>query len=406
VHPQLSEYFLGAAAKVLSAVEVQPEVSRQHEFNGVRALVDLLGEPVGSHVFPTRFIRIDDDLATLEATASLTWYDARRQAREERQVMRWEYRLYYPDNSVMDEAIPGDLLILARRPDGSLVVVISPTGSSVSSQLRAVFGLEDRGELFTVTPEPRDVDLSYTSAALLEALGIEIRWVEEDRLEGLLSAFGGIFPATSVFSDYARRQVPEVDPLVDPDGALVEWMTMEEVLFRTLEKHLVTADLQHVDGDVEGILAIAQRVFQRRRARAGQALENHVQHILLESGIPHTRGGVTEGTKRPDFLFPGVDSYHDPGYPPSGLLMLGVKTTCRDRWRQVLTEADRIPEKHLLTLEAPISPAQLDEMAAANLTLVIPEGLHGSFVAADRTRLLSVRDMLTLASDAAGHRSA
>ena len=26
--------------------------------------------------------------------------------------------------------------------------------------------------------------------------------------------------------------------------------------------------------------------------------------------------------------------------------MLGVKTTCKDRWRQVLSEADRIPQKH------------------------------------------------------------
>jgi hypothetical protein len=30
--------------------------------------------------------------------------------------------------------------------------------------------------------------------------------------------------------------------------------------------------------------------------------------------------------------------------------MLGVKTTCSDRWRQVLAEADRIQLKHLLTL--------------------------------------------------------
>jgi hypothetical protein len=31
--------------------------------------------------------------------------------------------------------------------------------------------------------------------------------------------------------------------------------------------------------------------------------------------------------------------------------MLGAKTTCKDRWRQVLTEAIKIPHKHLFTLE-------------------------------------------------------
>ena len=35
--------------------------------------------------------------------------------------------------------------------------------------------------------------------------------------------------------------------------------------------------------------------------------------------------------------------------------MLGVKSTRKDRWRQVLAEADRIDDKHLLTLETAIS---------------------------------------------------
>ena len=35
-----------------------------------------------------------------------------------------------------------------------------------------------------------------------------------------------------------------------------------------------------------------------------------------------------------------------------------VKSTCKDRWRQVLSEADRIPNKHLFTLEAAISENQ------------------------------------------------
>ena len=54
--------------------------------------------------------------------------------------------------------------------------------------------------------------------------------------------------------------------------------------------------------------------------------------------------------------------------------MLGVKSTSKDRWRQVLTEADRIPQKHLCTLEAVISAKQTDEMP--QLTLVVPAGLH------------------------------
>ena len=83
--------------------------------------------------------------------------------------------------------------------------------------------------------------------------------------------------------------------------------------------------------------------------------------------------------------------------------MLGAKTSCKDRWRQVLTDADRIPAKHLLTLESPISTAQLEEMSAAQLALVIPSGLHGAFANPNRSRLLSVRDFLELASQIVGH---
>ena len=60
------------------------------------------------------------------------------------------------------------------------------------------------------------------------------------------------------------------------------------------------------------------------------------------------------------------------------LVMLGVKSTSKDRWRQVLTEADRIPQKHLCTLEAGISAKQTDEMQRQQLTLVVPTGLHAT----------------------------
>ncbi len=397
MHPQLSEYFVGAAGKTLSAVETSRLASHQHEFNGVKALTALLGEPLDTQVIATRFVALDDELATTDAEGTLTWYDSRRPARERRGVMRWEYRLYYPDNPVMASARAGDYLVLARRPDGTLVAIVSPRDSNVAVQLRALFGLNDRGELFSVTAEPRDEDLSLTAAALLEALGIEVNWTDESRLEDLLHAFGCAFPATAAFSAHARARSAPVDPLADPDAALVEWMTTEEVLFRTLERHLLTEELTAATGEVEAILSVAQRAFQRRRARAGQALENHVEELLRTHHVPHTRGGVTEGTKRPDFLIPGINHYHDRSWPADRLMMLGAKTTCKDRWRQVLTEADRIPRKHLLTLEAPISSTQLNEMTTAHLTLVIPSALHSAFPDADRDRLLSVAQAIELA---------
>ena len=77
--------------------------------------------------------------------------------------------------------------------------------------------------------------------------------------------------------------------------------------------------------------------------------------------------------------------------PVERLAMLAAKSTCKDRWRQILAEADRLPVKHLLTLEPGISAAQTNEMAARNVVLVIPLEIHGTFSAGQRPQILTVR---------------
>ena len=59
--------------------------------------------------------------------------------------------------------------------------------------------------------------------------------------------------------------------------------------------------------------------------------------------------------------------------------MLAVKTTCKDRWRQALNEADRINVKHLLTLQPKISLNQTSEMGDSNLQLVVPSPIHPTY---------------------------
>ena len=168
-------------------------------------------------------------------------------------------------------------------------------------------------------------------------------------------------------------------------------MNQEESLYRTLERHVVAGRLAGVGGDVDLTLEIAMQTFQRRRSRAGHALENHVAEVLRLNGVQFDQQATTEGRKRPDFLIPGQGAYLDPDFPTSRLFMLGVKTTCKDRWRQVLTEADRIPRKHLLTLEAPISPAQTSEMNGRAIRLVLPFSLHSHFEPMQQRDLVSVR---------------
>ena len=59
--------------------------------------------------------------------------------------------------------------------------------------------------------------------------------------------------------------------------------------------------------------------------------------------------------------------------------MLGAKSTCKDRWRQVLPEAAKIPHKHLFTLEPGISEDQTDQMRVVSLQLVVPKPVSESY---------------------------
>ncbi len=103
---------------------------------------------------------------------------------------------------------------------------------------------------------------------------------------------------------------------------------------------------------------------------------------------------MTENRKKPDFLFPSQKAYRDDGFSVAKLQMLAAKTCCKDRWRQVLSEADRIPRKHLFTLQEGISVGQFEEMTSSNLQLVVPEPNKKKFPNEISGQLLNLQEFV------------
>ena len=176
----------------------------------------------------------------------------------------------------------------------------------------------------------------------------------------------------------------------DPDAALVAWLTHEEALFRRLERRIVSVRLEEGFADehgtdVDGFIRFSLSVQNRRKARMGYSLEHHLEAVFQAHGVQYDRGAVTESNHRPDFLFPGIAAYRAaPAEGAPDLAMLGAKSTCKDRWRQVLAEAAKIPRKHLLTLEPGISEPQTTQMEASDMQLVVPQPIQESYT--DRQR--------------------
>lgn len=407
----LSEYFSGICSKRLSAVEVDTESSNQHEFNGVEKLRDILGEPEGKEKYSAEFLYFSDRQdEPLAENGFLTWYDSRRKARLERGVMRWEYRLYFPTNEVTRSANAGDLLIIAspqstQGEQKKLIAIVAEAGSTIERQLVWMFGLSDNSNEngFAVrTHLDTDHDrIGFASTTILEKIGVEIKETAPNYLEEMLARFGGGFPKTHIFSQFARETVPQINPSDSPDGALVGWMEQEEILFRTLERHLLGVELGKLrdrpEIEPDEYIKLTMSCIQRRKARAGSALENHMEEIFKANRVTYSRTPVTERNLKPDFILPSIGDYKNPDFLGSRLTMLGVKTTCKDRWRQILNEAARIPHKHLLTMEPSISENQTNEMVEEKVQLVLPKTLHNTFTPNQQNWLMDISEFLKFA---------
>jgi len=400
----LSQYFKGAAVKILSTVEADVLLSNQHEFNGVEGLRDLLGEPDGSVRYQAKFIYLTDyDIEPLTEDGFLTWYDARQKARIERGIKRWEYRLYFPTNQVSKCANAGDILVIAKQPDNSLLAIIVEAETTIARQILWLFGFSDLSYTGFSVREELEAEqdrIEFASRFVLESIGVIVEVFEESWLDDMLSRFNNALPTTREFSAYARSTLPDIKPQDGQDNVLMAWMEREEILFRTMEKHLIEERLRKgFDGDVDGFISFSLSVQNRRKSRAGLALENHLEILFQECSIRYSRTPVTENKSKPDFIFPGREEYHNPDFEICKLTMLGVKSSCKDRWRQVLSEADRIDRKHLLTLETAISKAQTDEMKSKNLQLVVPTRLQETYSSEQKNWLLNVTEFTDLVKE-------
>ena len=242
-----------------------------------------------------------------------------------------------------------------------MLVIITPAGSTVERQLAWLFGLGDVPE---DDFEVRQIDtsnsspLDFAARYVMDELGIEPEEAETDKLDDILKKHRTKFPTTAEFAKLARESLKEISAKDEADKVLIAWLEREELLFRRLERHIVSDRLKGgfmngEEADVDGFIASPSvcRTAQIPRGITGtsrRGTTEGAQHKISATG----RHGRKEQTRLP---LPGQKEYQDLTYSLQKLTMLGSKSTLKDRWRQVLDEADRITHKHLLTLEPGVS---------------------------------------------------
>ncbi len=210
------------------------------------------------------------------------------------------------------------------------------------------------------------------------------------------------FPSTSDISAAAREFCRREGQPSDPDSRIILWLDMEFSLFKYIEESRYSGFIHSGFESIEEFLDFANTVLNRRKSRAGKSLELHLGAMFHDYSIPFTNNGVTEKNKKPDFIFPSIDQYHNLSFPEDSLIFLAAKTTCKDRWRQILNEAGRIDTKHLFTLQPGISSNQMEEMKDESVILVIPKSNLGYFPKKYQEDILTLNSFIIYAKNKVG----
>jgi hypothetical protein len=116
---------------------------------------------------------------------------------------------------------------------------------------------------------------------------------------------------------------------------------------------------------------------QQRKARAGVSFEHHIEQMLSDGKVPFGKQVVIQARKRPDFILPSFKHLRTPPTGAARGLILSVKTTLRERWKQVEREMHG-SELFLGTVDENIAANAIEEMASMGINLVVPEVLKKS----------------------------
>lgn len=197
------------------------------------------------------------------------------------------------------------------------------------------------------------------------------------------------FPSSVKMSEAARKICDAAYDHIEfaitkPDTKIIDWTNVEYNLFKAIEYSRYGQLLKNGFESVDNFINTANQVLNRRKSRAGKSLENHLTDLFKRNELCFDSQVVTEGNKKPDFIFPSSKAYQAAcrnEFPKDRIIFLAAKTTCKDRWRQILNEADLLRDgpKYLCTLQQGISENQMEEMQKEKVTLVVPEKYIGTY---------------------------
>ena len=352
----------GAFCRFLSANDTKATGGHQYVF-----LLPIAAYPIifnqekikGENIDKTVKIRWQNDLVT---DSRMIYYG---KAKNELRITRFGNDFPY-----LNEDHVGDLLIISKQTDDDYEGFVLSTEDDIDTFMLHFNLAADRSNQI--------IDVLNVSNKQIESTTLQV--AIDEAIKDLED-----FPQTSEMGKMAqelynlKNKITDEKVCASPDKILLNWYDTELSMFRSIEEKVYKPIYTKPFADCQSLIEFSNKILNRRKSRAGKSLEHHLSAIFKANRLYFEEQAVTENNKKPDFLFPNSICYHNFEFPADDLTILGAKTTCKDRWRQVINEANRVDEKYLFTLQQGISKNQLKEMADENVKLVVPLSHVDSF---------------------------
>lgn len=106
---------------------------------------------------------------------------------------------------------------------------------------------------------------------------------------------------------------------------------------------------------------------------AGNTFERYIRMWLESCSIPFEKGRV-DGERSPDFILPAIAYYMNAKKRRrDDAMLLSAKTTCRERYTEILSEGSLVDTRYLATLDNAVPAKSIRKMAGFQIFMIVTE---------------------------------
>lgn len=170
--------------------------------------------------------------------------------------------------------------------------------------------------------------------------------------------------------DYIKRDFSNILDLMQ-DKIYEEYLKAQEKIGQeTIDDCLKNTDRIEYNELDKFFLSISQS----RKSRAGSAFEFIIREMLIRLEYPFSEQVVIGGAK-PDYVLPSKQYFLE---KPLDSILLTAKRTLRERWRQIVTEANKAYGYFLATIDKKVSQNQIKQASEHKVYIVVPISIKQS----------------------------